>query len=84
MANKRLELLKYLDENKIGTRLLFAGNLTRQPYMSEQVFRVSEGLTNTDIVMNQTFWLGVYPGLNTDHLEYVASKIESFFNSIDT
>ena len=84
MANKRLELLKYLDENKIGTRLLFAGNLTRQPYMSEQVYRVSEDLINTDIVMNQTFWIGVYPGLNTDHLEYVASKIESFFNSIDT
>ena len=76
MANKRLELLKYLDENKIGTRLLFAGNLTRQPYMSEQVYRVSEDLINTDIVMNQTFWIGVWPGLTTEMLDYVIETLE--------
>ena len=82
IALKRLELLKYLDQNKIGTRLLFAGNLTRQPYMVGQNFRISRDLANTDIVMNQTFWLGVYPGLSTDHLEYVASKLEAFISSI--
>lgn len=76
---KRLDLLSYLDENKIGTRLLFAGNLTKQPYMAGRNFRVSGELTNTEVVMNQTFWLGVYPGLTTEHLDFIAIKIEEFF-----
>ena len=50
--------------------------------MVGQNFRISRDLANTDIVMNQTFWLGVYPGLSTDHLEYVASKLEAFISSI--
>lgn len=52
----RLGLLTYLDQKKVGTRLLFAGNLTRQPYMQGQNFRVSGELSNTDNVMNNTFW----------------------------
>jgi CDP-6-deoxy-D-xylo-4-hexulose-3-dehydrase len=76
---KRVDLLSYLDENKIGTRLLFAGNLTRQPYMIGRNFRISGELTNTDVVMNQTFWLGVFPGLDKEKLEYVATKLEEFF-----
>jgi CDP-6-deoxy-D-xylo-4-hexulose-3-dehydrase len=76
---KRVELLNYLDQNKIGTRLLFAGNLTRQPYMIGRKFRISGDLSNTDIVMNQTFWLGVYPGLQTEHLNFIVEKIEEFF-----
>jgi CDP-6-deoxy-D-xylo-4-hexulose-3-dehydrase len=76
---KRVDLLNYLDERKIGTRLLFAGNLTRQPYMIGRKYRVSGSLVNTDIVMNQTFWLGVYPGLTEQHLEYVAESLETFF-----
>lgn len=75
---KRVDLLNYLDQNKIGTRLLFAGNLTRQPYMIGRNYRVSGELTNTDIVMNQTFWLGVFPGLKTEQLDYIAGKIEEF------
>ena len=67
----RLDLTTYLDQNKIGTRLLFAGNLTRQPYMSNQNYRVSGQLSNTDIVMNQTFWVGVHPGLNEEKLEWI-------------
>ncbi len=76
---KRVDLLNYLDQNKIGTRLLFAGNLTRQPYMLGKNFRVSGNLSNTDTVMHQTFWLGVFPGLTTDHLDFVVEKLEEFF-----
>jgi CDP-4-dehydro-6-deoxyglucose reductase, E1 len=76
---KRVDLLSYLDQHKIGTRLLFAGNLIRQPYMLGRNYRVSGELANTDIVMNQTFWLGVYPGLTNEHLDYVVDSIETFF-----
>lgn len=75
----RVDLLQYLDQHKIGTRLLFAGNLTRQPYMKGRNFRISGELTNTDIVMNDTFWIGVYPGLSKEMLDFVISKLEGFF-----
>jgi CDP-4-dehydro-6-deoxyglucose reductase, E1 len=75
---RRVDLLSYLDQNKIGTRLLFAGNLTRQPYMIGREYRISGELTNTDIVMNQTFWVGVYPGLSRDMLDFIVEKIETF------
>jgi CDP-6-deoxy-D-xylo-4-hexulose-3-dehydrase len=76
---KRTDLINYLDQNKIGTRLLFAGNLTRQPYMIGRNFRVSGSLLNTDTVMTQTFWIGVYPGLTEEHLDYIVEKFETFF-----
>ncbi len=75
---RRVDLLAYLDQNKIGTRLLFAGNLTRQPYMTGRKYRVSGELTNTDIVMNQTFWVGVYPGLSREMLDFIAEKLKTF------
>ncbi|WP_417762079.1 lipopolysaccharide biosynthesis protein RfbH [Shewanella sp.] len=75
----RIELVKFLDDAKIGTRLLFAGNLTRQPYFEGREYRVVEDLTNTDRIMNQTFWIGIYPGLTKEHLNYVISKFEEFF-----
>ena len=75
----RVDLLQYLDQHKIGTRLLFAGNLTRQPYMKGRNFRISGELTNTDIVMNDTFWIGVYPGLSREMLDFVISRLEAFF-----
>src|SRR5690606_35680201 len=59
----RLDLLTYLDQNRVGTRLLFAGNLTRQPYMVGRNYRVSGSLRHTDTVMNDTFWIGVQPAL---------------------
>lgn len=74
----RLDLLTYLDQNKIGTRLLFAGNLTRQPYMVGANYRISGDLSNTDNVMNNTFWIGVQPALSREMLEFAASRIESF------
>jgi CDP-6-deoxy-D-xylo-4-hexulose-3-dehydrase len=74
----RLDLLTYLDQNKVGTRLLFAGNLTSQPYMQGAHYRISGDLTNTDIVMNNTFWIGVQPALTREMLEFAARKIESY------
>jgi CDP-6-deoxy-D-xylo-4-hexulose-3-dehydrase len=75
----RADLINFLEQNKIGTRLLFAGNLTKQPYMADRSYRISGELTNTDVVMNQTFWLGTFPGLNEDHLSYIVGKLEEFF-----
>lgn len=77
---KRVELLRYLDSQKIGTRLLFAGNLTRQPYMRGQNYRVSGELTATDKVMHDTFWIGLWPGLGEDHLEHAAHCIEAWLD----
>ncbi|AXF85915.1 GDP-4-keto-6-deoxy-D-mannose-3-dehydratase / pyridoxamine-phosphate transaminase [Ephemeroptericola cinctiostellae] len=75
----RTDLLTYLDQYKIGTRLLFAGNLTRQPYMKGQNYRVHGELTNTERVMNDTFWIGVQPSLGEEQLSFVVSKIEEYF-----
>lgn len=76
---QRVDLLKYLDQHKIGTRLLFAGNLTRQPYFQNVEYRVVGDLTNTDRTMNQTFWLGVQPALSQEHFDFVGEKLEEFF-----
>jgi CDP-6-deoxy-D-xylo-4-hexulose-3-dehydrase len=77
----RNELVKYLNFNKIGTRLLFSGNLTKQPYMKNINFRINENLKNTDLIMENTFWIGLYPGLSKEQLSYAAMKIKFFFNS---
>ncbi len=76
---QRVDLLKFLDQHKIGTRLLFAGNLTRQPYFQNLDYRVVGDLTNTDRTMNQTFWLGVQPSLGQEHFDFVGEKLEEFF-----
>ena len=74
----RLELLTYLEQEKVGTRLLFAGNLVRQPYMAGKNYRVSNELTHTDRVMNDTFWIGLQPALTQDMLTYSASTIANY------
>lgn len=74
----RLDLISYLDQHKVGTRLIFAGNITRQPYMVGANYRVSGDLTNTDAVMNNTFWVGVQPALTKEMLEYTVTKIEEY------
>lgn len=74
----RLDLLTYLNQNNIGTRLLFAGNLTCQPYLSGANYRISGDLTNTNKIMNNTFWIGVQPSLTIDMLEFASQRIESF------
>lgn len=76
---KRVDLVKFLDQYKIGSRLLFAGNLTNQPYFQGAEYRVSGSLENTDRTMNQTFWLGVQPTLGEEHYNFIAEKMEEFF-----
>ena len=74
----REELLRFLDSRKIGTRLLFAGNILKQPAYKNIDFRVVGDLTNTDIVMKRSFWVGVYPGLTNPMLDYVIESISDF------
>ena len=78
-GSNRVDLLKFLDNNKIGSRLLFAGNLTKQPYFKDIEYRVVGELTHTDKTMNDTFWIGVQPALTNDHLDFVVEKMEEFF-----
>ncbi len=74
----RTKLLRHLDEKKIGTRLLFAGNLLKQPAYRNIEHRVIGDLKNSDLVMTNTFWLGVYPGLTDEMLSYVSEVIHDF------
>lgn len=78
-GTERVQLTQYLDQHKIGTRLLFAGNLTRQPYFQGVSYRVVGNLENTDKTMRDTFWIGLYPALGEEHFEFVAEKLEEFF-----
>lgn len=76
--------MRYLNDKKIGTRLLFAGNYLRQPAFIDYVkdYRVIGDLRNADFVMNQTFWLGVYPGLGEEQYGYIIHTIKDFiFNT---
>jgi len=77
----RNQLVQFLEARKIGTRLLFGGNLTRQPAYQGLRYRVVESLENTDRVMHNTFWLGIYPGVSTAMLDFVIESIHEFVHS---
>ncbi|MFN8551556.1 MAG: lipopolysaccharide biosynthesis protein RfbH [Candidatus Obscuribacterales bacterium] len=74
----RTDLVRYLESKRIGTRQLFAGNLTRQPAYKNVPHRIVGDLTNTDIVMTNSFWVGVYPGLDEPMLQYIVDSIAEF------
>lgn len=76
---KRRDLVRFLDERKIDTRMIFAGNILRQPGFRSIVHRTAGDLANSDTVMNDTFFLGVYPGLTPPMLDYVLESFEAFF-----
>tara|TARA_X000000950_G_C13917120_1_gene661569 strand:- start:3837 stop:5153 length:1317 start_codon:yes stop_codon:yes gene_type:complete len=75
----RVDLTQYLEQSKIGTRLLFAGNLIKQPYFKEIEYKVVGSLENTELTMTNTFWIGVQPTINREKIEYIAEKLEEFF-----
>lgn len=80
----RDEFIKYLNEKKVATRLLFAGNITKQPYFINNniEYRKIGDLPNTDFIMSNTFWIGVYPGLSQEMLDYVADCFKEFTDNL--
>ena len=74
----RAEIVKYLEENRIATRMLFGGNLTKQPAYENIKYRIFGSLKNTDLVMNNLFWIGVYPGLSQKQIDFILKKITKF------
>jgi len=75
----RAEIVNYLEENKIATRMLFGGNLTKQPAYQNVKYRIFDSLKNTDLVMENLFWIGVYPGITREKLDYITKVINKFF-----
>ena len=82
MGYTRNELVEFLDMNKIETRNLFAGNLLRQPAFMDIEHRVVGDLHNTDYIMNNTFFVGVYPGMTDANINYIVDKLHEFFNHL--
>jgi len=77
---KRDELTTYLNNHLVETRNLFAGNMTRQPAFINKKFRIADHLTNTDYIMNNTFFLGTYPGNTNERLDYIESVLDEFLS----
>ena len=75
---RRPDFVAYLAQEGIDSRQLFGANLTRQPYMRGRKFRIHGELKNTDVITEKTFWIGCWPGLNEEHLEWAANRIETF------
>jgi len=78
---KRSAIISHLENNKIVTRMLFGGNLTKQPAYKNMKCRITGELYNTDLVMNDLFWIGVYPGLTKSMLYYIEKTVDGFFKN---
>ena len=71
-------LINYLEQNGVKTRLIFAGNLIKQPYMKEQIYRIEGNLKKSDLIMKNAFWVGIYPELSKNNLKRISDLIHSF------
>ena len=80
---KRYDLVRYLEKNKIMTRMLFGGNLTRQPAYEDVEYRIVGELKNTDLIMNNTFFIGVYPGITDEMIDYIIKIFKNFFSQME-
>jgi CDP-6-deoxy-D-xylo-4-hexulose-3-dehydrase len=78
---KRDDIVRYLEEHKIATRMLFGGNLLKQPAYLGINSRGVDSLKNTDLVMDKLFWIGVYPGLTDQMIKYINDTFTHFFSS---
>ena len=78
----RNEVVEYLEKNKIATRMLFGGNLLKQPAYQNKNYRLVSDLTNTEIIMNDGFWIGVYPGISAEMLDYIISIFQELFKKV--
>ncbi|MEW6042240.1 MAG: DegT/DnrJ/EryC1/StrS family aminotransferase, partial [Elusimicrobiota bacterium] len=74
----RADIVNHLEKNKIATRMLFGGNLTKQPAYKDLKYRLAGALSNTDRVMERLFWLGVYPGIGKPQIKYILEKTDEF------
>jgi CDP-6-deoxy-D-xylo-4-hexulose-3-dehydrase len=79
VRGSRPTLLQYLEKKKIGTRLLFGGNLVKQPYFKNNPYRIYGELKNTDLVMRNTFWLGLHPGIDAERREFISDSLLRYF-----
>lgn len=80
----RADIVNYLEKNKIATRMLFGGNLIKQPAYENIKCRIIDRLENTDLVMNNLFWIGVYPGLTKEKLKYIVRTFNGFASRMKT
>lgn len=78
----RNKFVEYLEQNKIGTRLFFGGNLLKQPAYYNLNYRKMDDLKNTDLLMNNSFWLGVWPGLNQVHYDYIVNTVRKYISTL--
>ena len=78
----RNKIVNFLEDNKIATRMMFGGNLTKQPAYENIKYRIYDSLKNTDLVMNNLFWIGVYPGITKEKLKYISKIFDKFFKKI--
>jgi len=80
----RNEIVQYLEKSKVATRMLFGGNLTKQPAYINKRHKLISDLKNTDYIMNNAFWIGVYPGINKEMRLYVVNVFHDFLNQFNT
>lgn len=80
----RDDIVKHLEKNNIATRMLFAGNIIRHPSFKDVEYQISENLLNTDRIMNDTFWIGVYPGLTEEMIAYMVKIFDDFITNLET